>query len=73
MQPGKQRTMGNIKKCNELWGKETIFNRSLLKDYFNVEYPPIYVKPEMENLEVFSIFSPIPSSHHLYFSVLENI
>ena len=40
-QPGKQRTMGNIRKCNELWGKETIFNRSLLKDYFNVEYPPI--------------------------------
>ena len=58
-QQGKHRTIGNIKKWNELWGKETNLNRSLIKNYFNVEYPPIYVKPDMENLKVY-LFYPHP-------------
>ena len=64
--PGKPRTLGNIQEWNVLWGKETNYNRSLPKKYFNAEYSPIFVKPEVKKLEVYLIYPP----PHLHTGIL---
>ena len=41
------------------WMITTDSNRNLLKKYFNVEFPPIYVREGQENVEVWSIYPPL--------------
>ena len=46
--------------------KETFYNGSLLENHFNVEYPSIIVKSEIENVEVSLFYSP----PHLHTGIL---
>ena len=59
---GSSRTMNNLLDSNQRWNIETKSNRKLLKNYSNVEFPPIYVRAGQENVEVWSIFPP-PQLH----------
>ena len=44
------------------WVTETSENRKLLKSYFNVEYPPIFIRKGEENVEVWTLYPP-PQLH----------
>ena len=57
---GEVRTMKNLKYFTNEWGEKTSFNRKLLKEYFNVEHPPINIRSGIENIPVYMIYPPPP-------------
>ena len=47
---GEPRTMKSLLEDYQKWALETNSNRKMLKEYFNVEYPPIYIPEGQENV-----------------------
>ena len=66
---GKPRTTNSLFEAYQRWSFETDSNRKLLKHYFNVEFPPIYIREGQENVEVWSIFPP----PHLHIGILDPV
>ena len=54
--------MRSLLESYQSWMCETRSNRDLLKYYFNVEYPPIYIREGQEIVEVWFIYPP-PQLH----------
>jgi hypothetical protein len=54
--------MKNLQEDYENWRGSTDSDRKQLKEYFNVEFPPVYVKHGQENVEVSFLYPP-PQLH----------
>ena len=69
---GEPRTMKSLLEDYRKWALETSSNRKMLKEYFNVEYPPIYIPEGQENMEVWSIYQP-PHFHTGILGSINNV
>ena len=59
---GPPQTINSLLESCMKWVTETGENRKLLKSYFNVEYPPIFIRKGEENVEVWLLYPP-PQLH----------
>ena len=60
------RTWGNLNGHQGLWAETAANKRNLLKHFFNVEFPPIYVMRGQENLPISEVYPP----EHLHIGIL---
>ena len=55
---GRPGAINTLREHFNLWVKETILDRDHLKNYFNIEYPLIYLGTWMEDKIVYFSFFP---------------